>query len=61
MVDVPYCRERADHLRRLAEMTWQGDLEVLLCRLAEEYDETAADLEAGAEIRHPELFSELQD
>ena len=62
MVDVPYCRERANHLRRLAEMTWQGDLEVLLHRLAEEYEETAEDLEAGAsDVRHPELLSELQD
>jgi hypothetical protein len=57
MTNVSYCRERADHLRCLAEMTWQGDLEVLLCRLAEEYDETAEDLEAGApEIRHPDLL-----
>jgi hypothetical protein len=43
-------------------MTWQGDLEVLLHRLAEEYEETAEDLEAGAsDVRHPELLSELQD
>jgi hypothetical protein len=61
MVDVRYYRERANHLRRLAEMTWQGDLEVSLRRLAQEYDETAEDLEAGAtEIRHPDLLREDQ-
>ena len=57
MPDVSYYRERADHLRRLAEMTWQRDLEVSLRRLAQEYDETAEDLEAGAtEIRHADLL-----
>jgi len=35
MVDVSYYRERANHLRRFAEMTWQVDLEVSLRRLAE--------------------------
>ena len=56
MADVSYYRERANHLRRLAEMTWQRDLEVLVRRLAEDYDETADDLEAGAfEIRHAEV------
>ena len=61
MVDVSYYRERANHLRRLAEMTWQVDLEVALRRLAEDYDEVAEDLEAGAsEIRHAELLLEDQ-
>jgi len=61
MADVSYYRERANHLRRLAEMTWQGDLEVSLRRLAQEYDETAEDLEAGAtEIRHPDLLGKDQ-
>jgi len=46
MADVSYYRERANHLRRLAEMTWQGELEVSLRRLAEDYDETADDLES---------------
>jgi hypothetical protein len=59
MVDVPYYRERANHLRHLAEMTWQDDLEVWLRSLAQDYDETAEDLEIGApEIRHPELLPE---
>jgi hypothetical protein len=62
MVDISYYRERANHLRRLAEMTWQRDLEVLVRRLAEDYDETADDLEAGAfEIRHAELLQKVED
>jgi hypothetical protein len=52
-------RERATHLRRLAEMTWQDDLEALLRRAAQDYDEVADDLEAGCtEIRHNELIRE---
>jgi hypothetical protein len=52
-------RERANHLRQLAEMTWQDDLEALLRRAARDYDEIADDLEAGSsEIRHNELIRE---
>jgi hypothetical protein len=59
MVDVSYCGDRANHLRHLADMTWQHDLEVSLRSLAQDYDETAEDLEIGAsEIRHPELLRE---
>jgi hypothetical protein len=48
---------RADHARRLAEATWQPDLEDMLRRLARDFDETAEDIEAGAtEMRHPELL-----
>ncbi len=62
MADVSYYRERANHLRHLAEMTWQHDLKALLGCLAQEYDETAEDLEGGAsEIRHPELVTEVED
>jgi hypothetical protein len=47
-------RERAEHLRRLAEMTWQRDLEGVVRSLAQDYEEIAEDLEAGAtEVRHP--------
>jgi hypothetical protein len=54
-----YYRERADHVRRLAEMTWQDDLGGMLRGLAQDYDEAAEDLEAGAiEVRHPELLRE---
>jgi hypothetical protein len=59
MDGASYYRQRADHLRRLAEMTWQRDLEGVVRSLAQDYDETAEDLEGGAkEVRHPELFGE---
>ena len=52
-------RERANHLRQLAEMTWQDDLEALLRGAARDYDEIADDLEAGGTgIRHNELIRE---
>ena len=44
MDGASYYRERADHLRRLAEMTWQRDLEGVVRSLAQDYDETAEDL-----------------
>ena len=51
--------ERGNHLRQLAEMTWQDNLKALLRRVAHDYDEVANDLEAGAtEIRHKELIRE---
>jgi hypothetical protein len=51
-------RELADHARRLAEATWQDDLEEMLRRLARDFDEVAEDFEAGAtEVRHPEFRS----
>jgi hypothetical protein len=54
-----YYREQADHVRRLAEMTWQDELEALLRRVAHNYEEVAEDLEAGAtEVCHPELLRE---
>ena len=59
MDGASYYRERADHLRRLVEMTWQRDLKGVVRSLAQDYDETAEDLEAGAtEVRHPELLGE---
>jgi hypothetical protein len=40
-------------------MTWQRDLEGVVRSLAQDYDETAEDLETGAtEARHPELLGE---
>jgi hypothetical protein len=59
MTGASYYREQADHVRRLAEMTWQDELEALLRRVAHDYEEVAEDLEAGAtEVRHPELLRE---
>ena len=67
MITAPRCfgfmdrashyHHEADHARRLAEATWQPDLEDMLRRLARDFDETAEDIEAGAtEMRHPELL-----
>jgi hypothetical protein len=54
-----YYREQADHVRLLAEMTWQVDLEALLRRVAQDYDEIVKNLEAGAtEVRYPGLLGE---
>ena len=59
MDNASYYREQADHLRRLAEMTWQRDVEGVVRGLAQDYEEIAEDLEAGAtEVRHPELLGE---
>jgi hypothetical protein len=36
------------------------DVEETLCRMAEDFDDIAQDLETGAvDIRHPELLSQL--
>jgi hypothetical protein len=54
-----YYREQADHVRRLAERTWQDDLEALLRRVAQDYEEIAEDLEAGATgVRYPKPLGE---
>jgi hypothetical protein len=59
MGGASYYRDRADHLRRLVEMTWRRDLKGVVRSLAQDYDETAEDLEAGAtEVSHPELLGE---
>jgi hypothetical protein len=53
-------RDRANHLRQLAEMTWQDDLEALLHRAAHDYDEVADDLEAGCtEIRAQQAYPRI--
>jgi hypothetical protein len=46
MDGASHSREQANHIRRLAELTWQDDLEVMLRGLAQAYDEIADDLEA---------------
>ncbi|MBO0735512.1 MAG: hypothetical protein J2P48_02930 [Alphaproteobacteria bacterium] len=41
-------------------MTRQSAIEDALCRMAEDFDDIAHDLETGAvEIRHPELMPQL--
>jgi hypothetical protein len=50
-------RDLARHARQLAEASWQDNLEEVLCRLAQDFDEIAEDIEAGSEEpRHPELL-----
>jgi hypothetical protein len=50
-----YYREQAARARRLAGSVTIRDLEALLLRVAEDYDDIAVDLENGAvEVRHPE-------
>jgi hypothetical protein len=50
-------RKQADHARQLAEATWQHNLGEMLCRLAQDFDEIAEDIEAGATgVRHSELL-----
>jgi len=68
MINAPGCfacmdrashyRHQADHARRLADATWQPDLADMLRHLAQDFDETAEDIEAGAtEMRHPRFCS----
>jgi len=57
MINAPGCfacmdrashyRHQADHARRLADATWQPDLADMLRHLAQDFDETAEDIEAG--------------
>jgi hypothetical protein len=47
MDDASYYREEARHARKLAEATWQPELKDTLCRVAEEFDETAENIETG--------------
>jgi hypothetical protein len=57
MEPASHYRAQAEHLRRLAERTWQVSLEDFLRILAKDYEEVAEDLEAGAvEIRHADLL-----
>jgi hypothetical protein len=52
-------RNKAERARRLADLSWQPDLQDTLRSLAKDYDEIAEDMESGApEIRHAELLDE---
>jgi HSP20 family molecular chaperone IbpA len=55
MHPAKYYREQAAHARRLSGMVHQDELRESFKRLADDYDDIAADLENGVvEIRHPE-------
>ena len=61
-MDPPdYCRERAEHARRLVGLTHQSEMIEMLERMAEEFEDIASDLETGAvDVRHPELLPQLR-
>ena len=48
-----FYRNRANHFRQLAELTWQEELETMLRDLAKQYDEMAANVERDAENGNP--------
>jgi hypothetical protein len=57
MRDADYYRERAEHVRQVAALVHQRDLQEMLHQVARDYDDIAEDLEVGAiDIRHPELM-----
>ena len=52
-----YYRDRAEHIRRLADAAWQPELKEALRRVANDYDEVVEDIETDADkIRHRELL-----
>jgi len=62
MENAPYYRGQAERARRLAHSLTNREVEALLERVAQDYEDIAFDLESGAvEIRHPELMPQSQD
>jgi hypothetical protein len=56
MHEAAYYREQAERARRLANHA-DGEMYASLLRIAQDFDDSAEDLEVGAiEIRHPELL-----
>jgi hypothetical protein len=52
-----YYREQARHARELANRSPPGAVHDTLFKAAQDFDDIAEDLEAGAiEVRHPELM-----
>ena len=57
MQPASYYRDQAQRARRLARSATNRDIEALLHRVAQDYDDVAEDLENGAvEIRRPQLM-----
>src|ERR1043166_3244095 len=62
MENAPYYRGQAERARRLAHSLTNREVEALLERIAQDYDDIAVDLENGAiEVRPPELMPQSQD
>ena len=60
-MDADYYREKAEQARRLAGGIYNREIARELRDMARDYDENAADLDAGAgEVRHPELIPQGQ-
>jgi hypothetical protein len=62
MENAPYYRGQAERARRLAHSLTNREVEALLERVAQDYEDIAVDLESGAvEVRHPELMPQSRD
>ncbi len=58
-----YYREQAEHVRRLAlaKHMHQHDIQEMLQRMAQDFEDIACDLETGAvDVRHPELLPQVR-
>jgi hypothetical protein len=54
MENAPYYRGQAERARRLAHSLTNREVEAVLERVAQDYEDIAVDLENGAiEVRHP--------
>jgi hypothetical protein len=61
MHPASYYREQAAHARRMAGLMHQPDINEMLERMAQDFEDIASDLETGAvEVRHPELLPQLR-
>jgi hypothetical protein len=60
MQDIGYYREQAARARRLARCVVDAGVAKALRQAAQDFDDIAADLEAGAiEVRHPSRLPQL--
>jgi hypothetical protein len=61
MYPPSYYRGQAEHARQLARLMHQPEMTEMLHRMAQDFEDTACDLENGAvEVRHPELLPQLR-
>ena len=52
-----YYREQAEHVRRMSRLMHQPDITETLLRMAQDFEDIAYDLKAGAvDVRHLELL-----
>ena len=61
MHPASYYREQAAHARRMAGLMHQPDINEMLERMAQDFEDIACDLETGAvDVGHPELLPQLR-